>query len=184
MYKKCITECSVLHQRQVENALLELMQKQSYESITVTQLCQSAGITRRIFYHLFTSKTGALYAMIDHHILASGSYRPELSDDALRFFCFWKDHRALLDVLQANGLAGILLERMISCVLDEEFDLRLWLKRNGWKEEKDIIIFHLSGIIGLVYRWYFSHFRESPEEMAALLVKILTTPLTGTPAAK
>lgn len=179
MYKKCTTEISVLHQRQAENALLELMQKTPYENISVTQLCRTAGISRRIFYHLFTSKTGALYAMIDHFILASGSYRPELKNDALRFFCFWKEHRTLLDVLHSNGLSGLLLERMLVCVLDEEFDFRLWLKRNGWEKEKDIIIFHLSGIIGLVYRWYFSNFRETPEEMAALLTKILTTPLGG-----
>lgn len=180
MYRNCTTEISILHQRQVENALLELMQKTPYENITVTQLCQAAGISRRIFYHLFTGKTGALFAMIDHFILASNSYRPELQSEALRFFSFWKDHRTLLDVLHANGLAGILLERMIVCVLDEEFDFRLWLKRNGWEEEKDIIIFHLSGILGLVYRWYFSNFRETPEEMAALLIKILTTPIAGT----
>ncbi len=177
MYKKCTTEISVLHQRQAENALLELMQKTPYEDITVTQLCRTAGISRRIFYHLFSSKTGTLYAMIDHFILASGSYRPELQDDALRFFSFWKDHRTLLDVLHSNQLNGILLERMIACVLDEEFDLRMRLKRNGWEEETDIIVFHLSGIIGLVYRWYFSDFLETPGEMAALLKKILTTPL-------
>ena len=179
MYRKCTTEISVQHQRQVEEALVELMQKMPYEAITVTHLCQAAGVTRRVFYHLFNNKTGALYAMIDHIVLESGNYDPHIRDEVLRFFRYWQDHRHLLDVLHENQLTGILLERMIESIMNEEYDLRYWLKANGWEKEKDVILFHLSGIMGLVYRWYFSGFRESPEEMAALLKKIMTTPLAG-----
>lgn len=180
MYRKCVTEVSVRHQKQAEDALLDLMEKMPYEDITVTQLCQSAGITRRIFYHLFTSKADALCALIDHLLLASESYRPEVQDDTLRFFLYWKEHRRLLDALRENDLAGILLERMIVCVLDESYDLHYWLKNNGWADaEKDVIIFHLSGVMGLVFRWYYSGFRDTPEEMAALLKKILTKPLAN-----
>ena len=179
MYRKCVTEVSVQHQKQVEEALLELMQKMPYEDISVTQLCQTAGVSRRVFYHLFNNKTGALYAMIDHIILESDHYDPHIRDQALRFFRYWKDHRHLLDALQENQLTGLLLERMIENVMSEDYDLRYWLKINGWEQEKDVILFHLSGIMGLVYRWYYSGFRETPEEMAALLKKIMTTPLAG-----
>ena len=179
MYRKCVTEISVRHQKQVEEALLELMQKMPYEDVSVTQLCQTAGVSRRVFYHLFNNKTGALYAMIDHIILESGNYDPQNRDEALRFFRYWKDHRHLLDALHENQLTGLLLERMIENVMSEDYDLRYWLKINGWEQEKDVILFHLSGIMGLVYRWYYSGFRETPEEMAALLKKIMTTPLAG-----
>lgn len=177
MYRKCVTEVSVQHQRQVEHALLELMQKMPYEDISVTQLCQTALVSRRVFYHLFNNKTGALYAMIDHTLLEAESYCPELRDHALRFFLFWKKHRQLLDILQDNGLTGILLERMIACVLNEDYDIRYWLKTKGWEQEKDVIIYHITGIMGLVYRWYYSGFRESPEEMAAVLKRIVTRSL-------
>ena len=177
MYRKCVTEISVRHQHQVEEALLDMMRKMPYEEITVTALCQAAGVSRRVFYHLFNSKTGALYAMLDHIILASGSYSPETGDQALRSLCYWKDHRHLLDALQESQLTGLLLERMVVCILSEEFDLRYWLKANGWEAEKDVIIFYLSGFMGLIFRWYYSGFRESPEEMAVLLNRILTVPL-------
>lgn len=179
MYRKCVTEVSARHQKQAADALLELMTKMPYEDITVTQLCQTAGITRRIFYHLFSGKTGALWALLDHAILQLESYSPRVQDDSLRFFLYWKENRRLLEALQANRLSGTLLERMIACVLDESYDLRYWLKKNGWaEEEKDVIIFHLTGVMGIVFRWYYSGFRESPEEMAALLKKIITKPLT------
>ena len=41
-------------------ALFELMQKQSYDSITITKLCQKADLSRRTFYRLFNSKDDVL----------------------------------------------------------------------------------------------------------------------------
>ncbi len=177
MYRKCVTEVSARHQKQVEQALLELMGKMPYEDITVTALCQTAGISRRIFYHLFTGKTDALHALLDHTLLDAESYRPDIADPILRFFLYWKSCRSLLDALRDNRMSGLLLERMIENVLNEGYDLRHWVRANGWEKERDIIIFHVSGVMGLVYRWYYSDFRESPEEMAALLDQIVTTPL-------
>ena len=85
MYRKCATEVSVRNQHSVTAGLLELMQKIPYEDITVTQICQSAGVTRRTFYHLFSNKTDALHALIDQTILGAEGYRPDIADETLRF---------------------------------------------------------------------------------------------------
>lgn len=175
MYRKCVTEKSVQHQRQVEVCLLELMRRQSYEDISVTAICQSAGISRRIFYHLFNNKNGALYAMLDHAILDIESYRPDIADPTLRFFRYWKERKNLLDALRNNDLMGLLLERMIECVLNEDYDVRHLLKATGSVKGKNIVVFVLSGLMGLTCSWYYGGFQESAEEMAALLVQ-LTNP--------
>lgn len=178
MYRKCATEISAMHQRQVAESLLALMQKMPYEDITVTQLCQTAGITRRIFYHLFSNKTGALHALIDHMILDLESYSIQSPNETLRFFQYWKDQKALLDVLQDNGLSGLLLERMIGLVLAEDFGVQHWLQRYGMSEHsQEIIVFGLSGLMGLVYSWYYGGYRQSPEEMAALLEQMTLRPI-------
>ena len=179
MYRKCATEISAQHQKQVTECLLELMQKTPYEDITVTQLCEASGVSRRIFYHLFNNKNGALYALVDHTILGIERYRPDMAQEPLRSFLYWKEEKKLLDALQKNRMNGLLLERMTESVMNEGFDIRYWLKLRGWEQEKDIVIFCLSGFMGLIYRWYYSGFRESPEEMAALLEKLMTTPLAG-----
>ena len=101
MYRKCVTEISVEHQNQFTESLLELMKKIPFEDITVTQLCQAAGLSRRIFYHLFSSKTGALHALVDHKLLDIG----QLPGGTTQFFRYWKDQKDLLDVLSANGMA-------------------------------------------------------------------------------
>lgn len=179
MYRKCVTEVSVQHQKQVEDALLELMRKMPYEDITVTTLCRAAGLSRRVFYHLFANKSDALLALIDHRILASGNHDTVNGDEVLRFFRYWKEQQPLLDALQANRQTGLLLERMIENAIREEYDLRYWLKRNGWEKERDLIVFYFTGAMGLIYRWYYGGFRETPEEMAQLLNRILTVPLVG-----
>ena len=173
MYRKCATEISVQHQKQVTDSLLELMRKMPYEDITVTELCQAAGVTRRIFYHLFSNKTGALHALLDSRILGIESYGREMENDSVRFFRYWKEQKPFLDALWENEMSGLLMERMINSVLTEDFDLRYWLKRHGWSENsKEIIIFGLSGLMGLMYSWYYSGFPQEPEEMAALIEKM------------
>lgn len=166
MYRKCTTEISVQHQKQVEEALLELMGKMPYEDITVTQLCQTAGITRRVFYHLFSSKTDALHALVDHRILDNQGYRPDIPDETLRFFLYWREQKPLFDALQRNDLTSLLLERMVTSVLNEDYDVRYWLKAYDWDTGTDIIIFNLCGVMGLTYSWYCSGYRTEPEELA------------------
>lgn len=174
MYRKCVTETSVRHQKQITEGLLELMQKMPYEEITVTQLCQTAGITRRVFYHLFSNKTGALYALVDYTIMGIESYGRDMPNETLRFFCYWREQKALLDVLQENGMSGLLLERMINSVLAEERDLLYWLQHNGWQDNsQEVIIFGLTGLLGLVYSWHCTGYRREPEELADLVDQII-----------
>ena len=78
------------------------------------------------------------------------------------------------DPLAENGMSGLLLERMISCVLTEDFDVRHWLKDHGWEDHgTEVVAFGLSGLMGLVYTWYYDGFRKPAEEMAALAEQLL-----------
>lgn len=176
MYRKCVTEISVQHQKQVEDALLEQMQKTPYEDISVTALCQAAKISRRVFYHLFSSKTDALYALIDHSILAAEGYRTDIPDQALRFFQYWKEHKSLLAVLTENGLTNLLLERMVSIIVSEDYDIRHWLRTDDTKYGEEILVYNLCGAMGITYNWHYSGYKKTPEEMAALLLQLMRMP--------
>lgn len=177
MYRNCVTEISVRHQRQVEDALLALMTRQPFGEISVKELCEVSGVTRRVFYHLFSNKQGALLAMIDHRLLAIESYCPEISSEVLRFFRYWQNQKDLLDVLLANQLTGLLLERLIAIVMNENYDLRNWVRRKGWEEDREVLVYHLTGTMALVYSWYSEGFVRTAEEMTALLKKIASSPL-------
>ena len=177
MYRKCTTERSARNQRLLENTLLELMLKMPYEEITATRICEEAGISRRIFYHLFTNKLDALYSLIDHRILDIESFRTDISNMALRFFLHWKEQEPLLDAMRAHNLWSILLERMILSILQEDYDVWHWLRVEDPENREDTLVFNISGIMALVFRWHDTGFQKSPEEMVALLAELMQKPL-------
>ena len=69
MYKLCKTEQSAQRQRELEQGLLAIMNSTRYEDITVSDMCQKLNIPRKSFYRYFSSKDGALHALIDHTLM-------------------------------------------------------------------------------------------------------------------
>ena len=74
MYKLCKTEQSAKRQRELEQVLLRMMNSTLYEDITVINFCENAGIPRKAFYRYFSSKDGALHALLDHTLLELESF--------------------------------------------------------------------------------------------------------------
>ncbi len=117
MYKLCRTEQSAARQRQLELGLLQLMLTRRYEEISISDLCEKMQIPRKSFYRYFSSKDGALFALLDHTMLefyesglrGRGAASP--MGDLEHFFRFWYNHRQLLDALERSGLSGMLVER-------------------------------------------------------------------------
>ena len=69
MYKFCKTEQSVQRQRELEQGLLTMMEHQRFEEISVSDLCDRLNIPRKSFYRYFSSKDGALFALLDHTLM-------------------------------------------------------------------------------------------------------------------
>lgn len=184
MYKLCKTEQSAIRQRELELALAEMMNQQRYEEITVSEFCSHAGIPRKAFYRYFSSKDGALYALIDHTMLQYVGFRTPSAlkdaDNVIRelesFYQFWKDRQAFLDALKFSGLIGVMLERAINSI-----DQMVVLKkpRPGDTEfaQRHITRFAISGIMIMMVNWHNEGFRESPREMAELTARLVMKPL-------
>jgi AcrR family transcriptional regulator len=171
LYRKCITEKTAIQQKQITESLLQLMQVKPFPEITVTQLCRHAGVSRRMFYYLFSNMSGALYALIDRKIL---EVEMGGKNQIAEFFKYWKEQKILLDTLEQNGMSGLLLERMIDRVLREDYDVHNWLQNHGWKNHnRDLIVFGFTGLMGLVFSWYYSGYDRTPEEMAALIEDLM-----------
>ena len=82
MYKHCNTEESAQRQRQLEQCLLVLMKERLLPQITIGDICEQAGISRKSFYRYFSSKDGALHALIDHTLLDFEQHTGILSGNA------------------------------------------------------------------------------------------------------
>ena len=127
MYKFCKTEQSVRRQRELEQGLLAMMEHHRFEEISVSDLCDRLNIPRKSFYRYFTSKDGALHALLDHTLLEfydtgriEGLRGGTPIGDLERFFTFWKDHKRLLDAVKYSSLGGMLVERAVSLAKQEE----------------------------------------------------------------
>ena len=189
MYKLCKTGQSAQRQRQLEEGLLQAMLARSYEEITISDLCEQLGIPRKAFYRYFSSKDGALHALIDHTLLdfeqqtgiLSGSGVGDIQVDLRHFFEFWQRQKALLNALERSGLSGVLVQRAISQAQSEyllpyyptSLDLR--------SMQHHAITFTICGLMSMMTRWHRSGYAESPAEMARIAAAMLTQPLIRIP---
>ena len=184
MYKLCKTEQSARRQRQLEQGLLEMMQHVRYEEISVSDLCDHLEVPRKSFYRYFSSKDGALYALLDHTMMeffetsvgSSGTVPGTQIGDLDRYFVFWRQHGALIDALQRNSLAGILVERAMSLALRERL-MPGYLQDKSADVQQLAMAFSVCGLISMVLQWYNQGFRMPAEEMTKIAVSILTKPL-------
>lgn len=186
MYKICQTEQSSRRQRAIENGLLALMCKKRYEDFSISDLCAYLDIPRKTFYRYFSSKDGALYALLDHTMmdfqLEEKFPVPRVQSapgDLERFFSFWYTHATLLDALERSNLSGILVERATSFALREKMMPRHML---SWDPSYQSIAmsFAICGLMSMVIQWHQQDFLHSPQEITRIATTMLTRPLLQT----
>ncbi len=184
MYKKCVTEQSARRQRQLEDGLLQAMCARRFEDISISELCDQLGVPRKSFYRYFSSREGALYALIDHTLMDfSGEvFRPDLSaamETLERFFIFWRDHRLLLTALERSNLGSILMARCLQYAMQEDIvTSKIMLLHSGLKKDY-VVMFMVTGLISLVLQWHHDDYRDSPRQMAVTAGHLMTQPIVS-----
>lgn len=181
MYKLCKTEQSTARQRELELRLQEMMTRQRYEDISVSELCDRFGIPRKSFYRYFSSKDGALFALMDHTMMefqidSNAPGHGTALGDLERFFGFWYAQRELLDVLERSNLSGILVERATAFALRERMMPQRLIALDNEKQSF-AISFAVCGVMSMVISWHHQGFRQTPAEMTCLAKSLLSKPL-------
>lgn len=183
MYKFCKTEQSFQRQRELEQGLLTMMEHHRFDEISVSDLCDRMGIPRKSFYRYFSSKEGALYALLDHTLMEfyeTGSIEGLRGGtpvaDLERLFSFWKNRRKLIDALQRSNLNGMLVERAVSIAKEEKL-MPGYVR--AWEDMlKDVAMsFAVCGLMSMVIQWHNEGYRIPTEKMAQAAVTMLSRPL-------
>ena len=150
----------------VADALIELMETTPLEKIKVQDITDRAGVGRVTYFRYFESKTDILsfklmtlwYSWIDKY-----PYPQKVGDyeHALWFFSFCYSIRPLLAILLKQGKHIILLDVFLRCItgIVPEAGRKRYLK-----------MFTAFGLLGIVTEWIGSDFKETPEELAGLLL--------------
>ena len=181
MYRKCVTRKTAQQQRLFEETLLSAIQEQALSEITVSSLCDRAGLSRNIFYRLFDEKQDVLTALVDHTLtsyLAFSTGAPDAGKESHMevFFSFWQRQKPLLDGLRRSNLSSLLLERSVEYVLTEVPELLSQFHAEDPGLTTDVMLYHISGLMTLVINWHHNGFSKSVSQMARIAEQILLNP--------
>lgn len=177
MYRRCTLEKAVLMQIRYEECLVALMKEKPYMEITINDICEAMGTSRKSFYHFFRNKQGCLYALIDRLFYDFANY--ELPEDVelrgyparlIRQMVYQLETREVMDVLIRNNLFGMLNERLV--LLIKENAEHSGVAPNSFEE--DSIVFYLCGVMGIRYNWHLSGYQRSIYEMAESISRLAT----------
>lgn len=178
MAKTCVTEKTAQRQRWIENGLLELMQKDVYEKITVTELCCHRSLSRRSFYRYFRDLDDVLESLMEHTFqdLAMPNRVLDL-EEVRKNLEFWIERRDLLDALRRSRLIDKLYEYTMWYTDPVTIDLYLSEEDLAMDIRREISLFVISGFISLVIAWHADGFRRTPEEMARIAWRMMFSPI-------
>ena len=178
MYTLCTTEKTASQQKRFEQTFLQMLLESDYDTITISDLCRRAELSRKIFYRLFEKKADVLYALIDHTLLEGQTYIPDDSvgpGELHRFFAFWKSQKDLLDALLKHQNSHMLTDRAIRHIVRENSDIVHTFGADIGSFRMETILFYISGIFSLVLVWHQQGYDHSIDEMSQLLMDLLST---------
>ncbi len=150
-------------------ALLILIKKKAYKDISVTEICEKAGVTRMSFYRNFESREDIIRHWItsvtDRFLEQSAiSYKNDSERDYfLKLFTHMEQHKDVCMLLYQADLIHL---------VKEQFDRVFLMIHHG--EYDDYKSYFLSGgIYNVFLLWLINGSKETPDELADRLDMIL-----------
>lgn len=160
------------------------MLQQHYDEITVSSLCEKIQIPRKSFYRYFSSKEGALNALIDQTLLDFESFSEagrknagSVQEDLERLFAYWLHKRKLLDALEKSGLSGVLVHRAIGLSIFESNGSRRFLPVEEQQAQVYLTLFGVCGLLSMVIQWHHDGYPQSVKQMAHITMRIMNQPI-------
>lgn len=157
---------------------------QHYDEITVSALCERMQIPRKSFYRYFTSKEGALQALIDYALMdfetfsvSSDCGTGSVEEKMERLFAYWLHQKKLLDALARSGLSGLLIYRAVGMSAAETAQGRKHLSVQEQQAQGYFALFAVSGFMSLVIQWHHDGYPQSVQQMTQIAVRLVSQPL-------
>jgi len=165
MYTVQKNPAAVRSQELICRAVCDLMTELPFEEITVTRICQEAGVGRKTFYRNFQEKEDVVLLMIDY---LREEYEQELLhvpiDDAARYhFEFLTRRMEFMLLLHRAGCVPLLTERFAELLPRV---MPRWSDDERENAYRTAVV--VAGTEAVVRLWAERGFRETPEELVKL----------------
>ena len=154
----------------ITQALVELMDEKPFESISITEVVQRAGVGRSSFYRHFSGKKDVLLQHLNVLFDWPRDYGPDREHDMEDYLLMWfqdvKRDRAFFETLQRNGMLELIYTQLASNIQYnlETYDLKL---------HKYQPIFFMGAAVAVIIAWIEGGFEESEEEINEIFLSIL-----------
>lgn len=185
MYKACKTQQSAKRQQYIVDCLLRMWCRQSYDSITVSALCQDAGVPRKTFYRYFESKDDVFSFALDSLIIKyesfAGPYAPNEphtpEKDMEKLFSFYQTHDFILELMLRDNMTGVVIERTAKYIWEQEAAAQLRYTSESSMFRQMAVLFSTCGLFALILDWYKKGYPCTAREMALVARQLLTNPM-------
>jgi len=161
MYNKSKNLQAMQSKQMITDALFSLMKVNSYEDITITQICLEAKVVRRTFYRNFKLKIDIfkyyLDDMLQKFVFENNDSEMDKYKKLKSFFDYLIPYKDFLTILEKNNLF-FLINKTITVVINTA----------GFSRVQDIYVsdFVASTISSILSIWIKNDFKESSIELA------------------
>lgn len=168
MYFKYKNPIALRSQEMIVAAMNSLMGRKHFKRITVTEICEEAGIGRKTFYRNFEQKEDVVDLQLDqlYKAYSEGLENLPLTSYLNHHFAFLEQNKDYLTLLYKNDLLP---------VLTEKFARILPKVMPKWSEDPTEQRFRsayiAAGIEAIIFTWAEEGFRQSVEELCAIALR-------------
>ncbi|HBE79261.1 MAG TPA: TetR/AcrR family transcriptional regulator [Firmicutes bacterium] len=158
----------------MEDTLLKLMQTENYQEITIQEITDNAGLSRRTFYRNYFSKDevlkGCFYKIwLEYESLIRQQSDLTLPTIAKVFFIVMQKHLDFLALVNRHQMLPLFLAK-VDELLPPVFDEVKGEKMSFSKETiQYALTFSTGGFMRILILWLNDRTRKSPEEMAIIV---------------
>ncbi|MEJ5977846.1 TetR/AcrR family transcriptional regulator [Novosphingobium sp. PS1R-30] len=161
-------------------ALLELLEEKPFDQLTIREISARAGTGYATFFRHYPTKEALLSDVASEEIAdLLARTLPVLYDsnsfESTRALCgHVAEHRNLWAALLTGGAAGIVREEFIRQARQLPRDM---VERKSWLPADLGVVYGTGGTIDLLAWWLSQDEAYSPEEIAAILNRLIIAPL-------
>ena len=169
MRRKNIT--SEMMKQFIAEALLLLMEKKQYDSITIGEITQRAGVNRSTYYRNFETKDEILQYYFEQiiytHVARIPKQHVPLPDYLLEMFTHYYEYKEKLLLIHRAKKSHLILD-----TLNRTFSS---IREDKALINKYEIYYHTGGIFNTFILWFDNEMQESPKAMTRISCSFMPT---------
>ncbi|MGI6105413.1 MAG: TetR/AcrR family transcriptional regulator [Raoultibacter sp.] len=165
------------------DSFLNYLEQKSVSEITVSEISESAGVSRKTFYKYYTDQFALLKAMQEDLFAEFEAHVKDLPADVYAIVPalieFTSRHRVLLRAVFENRSEGNFIDRVLTYMYDNfHTDWEASNPTMSVQDVKFLFFYVTSGLTGILRLWLFEEPEMSVEEISvkAAYLMTLTTP--------